>query len=99
MFVKRVMDVFLASVALVFLAAAMAVVAWLVKRSSRGPVFYRQERCSLNGRSFQMLKFRTMPVDAEAKTGPAWTAENDPRRTQTRRLPPGFEYRRTASIV
>jgi exopolysaccharide biosynthesis polyprenyl glycosylphosphotransferase len=80
--VKRVMDVVLASIALVGLAIPFAIIAWLIKRSSPGPVFYRQERCSLNGDRFQMLKFRTMPVDAEAKTGPVWTAENDPRRTK-----------------
>lgn len=80
--VKRVMDILLSSVGLFFLAIPMAIVAWLIKRSSPGPIFYRQERCSLNGRSFQMLKFRTMPVDAEAKSGPVWTAHNDPRRTK-----------------
>ncbi|MFO0939124.1 MAG: undecaprenyl-phosphate glucose phosphotransferase, partial [Gemmataceae bacterium] len=81
-FVKRVMDILLSSIGLVLLSPLFLVVAWLVKRSSPGPVFYRQERCSLNGQPFQMLKFRTMPVDAEAKSGPVWTAMNDPRRTK-----------------
>jgi lipopolysaccharide/colanic/teichoic acid biosynthesis glycosyltransferase len=45
-------------------------------------VFYRQERCSLNGRTFAMLKFRTMRADAEANTGPVWAQANDPRRTR-----------------
>jgi exopolysaccharide biosynthesis polyprenyl glycosylphosphotransferase len=80
--VKRVMDVALSTVALTLLALPMAVVAALVKLTSQGPVFYRQERCSLNGRTFAMLKFRTMPVDAEAKTGPVWAQVNDPRRTR-----------------
>jgi Undecaprenyl-phosphate glucose phosphotransferase len=80
--VKRAMDIVLSSIGLVILTIPFLLIAWLIKRYSPGPVFYRQERCSLNGRPFQMLKFRTMPVDAEAKTGPVWTAENDPRRTK-----------------
>jgi len=80
--VKRVMDVALTLVGLVVLAPVFAVVAALVKISSAGPVFYRQERCGLNGEPFQMLKFRTMPVDAESATGPVWAVKDDPRRTR-----------------
>ncbi|HEY2784248.1 MAG TPA: undecaprenyl-phosphate glucose phosphotransferase, partial [Fimbriiglobus sp.] len=80
--VKRVMDLALSFVGLVLLSPLLAVIALLVKATSPGPVFYRQERCSLNGRTFAMLKFRTMPVDAEAKTGPVWAAANDSRRTR-----------------
>src|SRR5262245_1784583 len=79
--VKRLMDIILASVALILLAPLMAVVAVLIKLTSPGPVLYRQERCGLNGRSFQMLKFRTMSANAEAH-GPQMTAKNDPRRTR-----------------
>lgn len=78
--VKRAMDVVLASAALVVFAPVMLVIALVVKLSSPGPVFYRQERCGLNGRPFRMLKFRTMRVDAEAN-GPQMTTRNDPRRT------------------
>jgi Undecaprenyl-phosphate glucose phosphotransferase len=78
--VKRVMDVFLAAVALVMAAPLMAFIAVLVKLTSPGPVFYRQERCGLNGRTFNMLKFRTMRADAE-KNGPQMTAVDDPRKT------------------
>jgi Undecaprenyl-phosphate glucose phosphotransferase len=80
--VKRVVDVVLASVALVLLSPLMLLVAALVKLTSPGPVFYRQERCGLNGRPFQMLKFRSMRENAEAETGAVWTKENDPRRTR-----------------
>lgn len=80
MVVKRVMDVVLASVGLVVLAPLLAVIAVLVKLTSPGPVLYRQERCGLNGRTFDMLKFRTMRTDAEA-TGPQMTAKHDPRKT------------------
>ncbi len=80
--IKRVMDVTLALVGLVVLSPVLILIAILVKLSSRGPVFYRQERCSLDGRTFPMLKFRSMRPDAEAKTGAVWTSKNDPRCTR-----------------
>lgn len=79
--VKRVMDVALSAVAIVTLAPLMAAIAALIKLTSRGPILYRQERCSLNGQPFSMLKFRTMCVNAES-TGPMMTQEKDPRRTR-----------------
>jgi lipopolysaccharide/colanic/teichoic acid biosynthesis glycosyltransferase len=45
-------------------------------------VFFRQARVGRDGREFQMLKFRSMRVDAEVKSGPVWTVPNDPRRTR-----------------
>jgi len=53
-----------------------------VKLSSAGPVFYLQERISWNGKRFKMLKFRSMPVDAEDTVGPQWTAASDHRATR-----------------
>jgi exopolysaccharide biosynthesis polyprenyl glycosylphosphotransferase len=76
------MDVALSLVCLLFLGPVMALIALAVKLTSPGPVFYRQERCGLNGKSFQMLKFRSMRVDAERQTGAVWTAKDDPRRTR-----------------
>lgn len=78
--VKRLMDIFLALIAIIVFAPFMAAIAVLIKLTSPGPVLFRQERCGLNGRAFSMLKFRTMRVDAEA-AGPQMTAANDPRRT------------------
>jgi Undecaprenyl-phosphate glucose phosphotransferase len=80
--VKRMMDVVLSALALVLLSPLMAVIAVLVKLTSPGPIFYRQERCGLNGRTFYMLKFRSLRVDAEQKTGAVWAVRNDPRRTR-----------------
>lgn len=79
--VKRVMDVGLSLVALAILGIPMAVLALLVKLTSPGPIFYRQERCGLNGKTFQMLKFRSMRADAEQQTGAVWAQKDDPRRT------------------
>jgi len=81
MVVKRAMDILLASIAILLFAPLMALIAVLIKLTSPGPILYRQERCGLNGRSFMMLKFRSLRVDAEAN-GPQMTAVNDPRRTR-----------------
>ena len=52
-----------------------------MKLSSPGPIIYRQERCGLNGQPFQMLKFRSLRVNAEQATGAVWAVKDDPRRT------------------
>ncbi len=79
--VKRFMDILLSLVGLALLAPLLLLIALLVKLSSRGPVFYAQERCGLNGRTFKMLKFRSLRVDAEAQTGAVSAQKDDPRRT------------------
>ncbi|MBM4297408.1 MAG: exopolysaccharide biosynthesis polyprenyl glycosylphosphotransferase [Deltaproteobacteria bacterium] len=78
---KRFLDISVGGIALLIFAPVMAVVAFAIKCSSRGPVLYRQERMGLDGRRFQMLKFRTMVADAEESTGPVWATEEDPRVT------------------
>jgi Undecaprenyl-phosphate glucose phosphotransferase len=80
--VKRAMDIVLSLVALMVLSPLLALIALLVKLTSPGPVFYRQERCGLNGEAFQMLKFRSMAVNAEQQTGAVWARKDDPRRTR-----------------
>ena len=52
-----------------------------VKLTSQGPVFYRQERMGLDGKSFTIVKFRSMYDDAERETGPVWAKPSDPRVT------------------
>lgn len=63
--VKRVMDIALSLAALVLLSPLMIVVGILIRRDG-GPVFYRQERLTTHGKAFQILKFRSMAVDAES---------------------------------
>jgi exopolysaccharide biosynthesis polyprenyl glycosylphosphotransferase len=78
---KRIVDVVLSLGALgVGLVPALAI-SLLIKRNSPGPVFYRQERMGLDGKSFTVYKFRSMPVGAEDVTGPIWANDNDPRVT------------------
>ena len=70
---------------LVFAAVTLplfVLIAFGVKISSRGPVLYRQERVTWYGRRFTMLKFRTMPIDAEATSGPVWMRRGERRATR-----------------
>src|SRR5262249_6525629 len=60
--VKRLMDIALSLAALVVLSPVMLAIAALIRVTSPGPILYRQERCSLNGQSFLMLKFRSLHV-------------------------------------
>jgi exopolysaccharide biosynthesis polyprenyl glycosylphosphotransferase len=76
------MDIALGTIALILAAPLMVVIALLVKLTSRGPVFFSQERMGLDGRVFRVWKFRTMRVDAEDVTGPVWAVADDPRRTR-----------------
>jgi Undecaprenyl-phosphate glucose phosphotransferase len=84
--VKRVIDVAIAGVALVGLSVPFAIIGALIKRTSPGPVFYRQERMGLDGRPFSVYKFRSMFEDAERDSGPVWTRKDDPRRTPVGRV-------------
>ncbi len=79
---KRIADIGVSSALLVAAGPLMGFIALLVKATSPGPIFYRQERISLGGEAFTMLKFRTMREDAEAGTGPKWADADDPRRTR-----------------
>jgi len=78
---KRVFDFAFSATVLATIWPVLLLLAAAVKLSSRGPVFYRQERMGLDGRRFEMLKFRTMDADAEARTGPVWAPPADQRRT------------------
>lgn len=80
-FIKRFIDVVLSATALIGLALPLAIVAALVKFTSRGPIFYRQERMGLDGKSFSIVKFRSMFQDAERHTGPVWAVAGDDRVT------------------
>jgi lipopolysaccharide/colanic/teichoic acid biosynthesis glycosyltransferase len=59
----------------------MLLTAILVRVTSPGPILYRQTRVGLRGKPFTLVKFRSMYVDAEARTGPVWATQDDPRIT------------------
>jgi exopolysaccharide biosynthesis polyprenyl glycosylphosphotransferase len=89
---KRLIDVVASAILLILLSPIFTVVNILIKATSKGPVFFRQERVGYNGRTFTCLKFRTMIENAEAlKTdliplnemdGPVFKIKNDPRVTK-----------------
>jgi Undecaprenyl-phosphate glucose phosphotransferase len=83
--VKRVVDIALSFVFLVVLSPLLALIAVLVRTTSRGPLFYQQERIGLDGRKFNIYKFRTMTADAE-QNGAQFAVRNDPRVTPLGKL-------------
>ncbi|MEA2692365.1 MAG: hypothetical protein QOJ16_1752 [Acidobacteriota bacterium] len=80
--VKRGMDIAIALAAHLVLLPFFPLVAFAIWFEDRGPIFYRQERMGLDGKSFMILKFRSMRIDAEASSGPVWAIKDDPRRTR-----------------
>ena len=90
--IKRLFDFFSSIIAILILSPVFLITAMIIKVSSKGPIFFRQQRCSLSGRRFTLYKFRTMVVDAELKLeellaynemqGPVFKMENDPRLTK-----------------
>ncbi len=96
MAMKRLLDIAASTVALVVLAPLLVVVALGIKATSKGPVFFKQQRVGMHGRLFHMLKFRSMVTDAERlkkalmakneQTGPVFKMARDPRVTDIGRF-------------
>lgn len=80
---KRCMDIVLSAIALLITSPAFLAVAISIKLEDGGPVFYKQKRLTRNGREFEILKFRSMIVDAEKYAGAVLATEDDPRITKT----------------
>ncbi|MBN2057310.1 MAG: sugar transferase [Candidatus Saganbacteria bacterium] len=80
--IKRLMDISISLVCLIIFAPIMLVIAGLIKISSPGGVFYRQQRVGRGGCIFILYKFRTMAENAEKDTGPILASSNDPRKTR-----------------
>ncbi len=83
--VKRTLDLSIAATALVLLSPLFAVIALAIRLTGR-PILYRQQRMGLDGRPFEILKFRSMRPGAEEESGPTWASPDDPRRTQVGRF-------------
>jgi Undecaprenyl-phosphate glucose phosphotransferase len=83
---KRTIDVVLSGASLLALAVPFAVIGLIIRATSSGPVFYRQERMGLDGKPFVIYKFRSMYEDAERETGPIWAVSDDPRCTPIGRM-------------
>ncbi|MBR5378039.1 MAG: sugar transferase [Bacteroidales bacterium] len=80
--VKRIFDIFASLTALIILSPVFLACAIIVKATSKGPVFYAQERIGKGGKPFKMAKFRSMRVDAEAEGTPRLSSDDDPRITK-----------------
>ena len=80
--VKRLLDVSVSAIAIMFTGPVMICIALGIKLTSPGPVFFRQERVGLNNRPFDMLKFRSMRVATDNSSATVWTTANDPRKTK-----------------
>ncbi|MCY7362705.1 MAG: undecaprenyl-phosphate glucose phosphotransferase [Ignavibacteria bacterium] len=77
---KRMFDLIVSLILLILLSPIMIIIALLVKVTSKGPLFYKQERVGLDGQKFSMLKFRSMKVNSEVQ-GPQMTIRDDNRYT------------------
>lgn len=80
-FAKRFIDITLSMLILLVTLPVFAILYVLIRITSPGPAVFSQERVGLYGKSFTIYKFRTMYQDAEARSGPVWATENDPRIT------------------
>ena len=83
---KRFLDVVLAATFITLLFPVAGLIALTLVLERRGPILYRQERLGRNRRPFEILKFRTMGVDAERDSGPVWASAHDPRVTPVGRF-------------
>jgi exopolysaccharide biosynthesis polyprenyl glycosylphosphotransferase len=79
---KRVLDIVCASAMILITAPLLLFIAIAIKLDSPGPSIFSQERVGLRGSKFTLYKFRSMKVDAEARSGPAWSSEGDNRATR-----------------
>ena len=78
---KRVFDIVTSGLALLVLSPVFIVLSLIIKMTSRGPIFYGQERVTIGGRVYRCWKFRSMVQDAEQKSGAVWAKADDPRVT------------------
>ncbi|GHU05565.1 sugar transferase [Betaproteobacteria bacterium] len=85
-FIKRVFDILASSILLLVASPVMLVTALLIVIEDGFPIFYTQERVGLNGRSFNVVKFRSMRRDAESDGKPRWAKSNDDRITRVGRI-------------
>lgn len=80
--VKRMIDLAFGLFGLILFSPLMALTAIVVRLDSKGPVLYRQTRVGLTGKAFNLMKFRSMRLDAEKENGAQWAQEGDPRITR-----------------
>ncbi|APJ03542.1 undecaprenyl-phosphate glucose phosphotransferase [Silvanigrella aquatica] len=82
LFLKRLFDILFSTTFIILFSPIYFICALMVKLSSPGPIFFKQERMGLDGKKFNCIKFRGMYVNAEEKSGPVWAKANDDRTTR-----------------
>jgi sugar transferase (PEP-CTERM system associated) len=80
--VRRVLSIIISLIGLICALPLLPFIVLAIRLDSKGPVFYTQTRVGKAGRTFKVVKFRTMRQDAEATSGPKWAGDNDPRVTR-----------------
>jgi len=83
---KRIFDIIVSMLILLITSPVLIITAIAIKIDSAGEVFFKQERCGINGKVFNIYKFRSMRKDAEKHTGPIWSQKDDPRITNVGRF-------------
>ncbi|WP_027208549.1 undecaprenyl-phosphate glucose phosphotransferase [Butyrivibrio hungatei] len=78
---KRMVDIIGSLIGIILCSPVMFVVAFLIKSTDNGPILFKQERVGLNGKTFNMYKFRSMRVQTESEEKKGWTTKDDPRVT------------------
>ena len=78
---KRIFDIFSTGVGLILLSPLLVIISILIKLTSKGPIFYGQERMGLDGKKFKMWKFRSMDMARKNEDITTWSSKNDPRIT------------------
>jgi exopolysaccharide biosynthesis polyprenyl glycosylphosphotransferase len=106
---KRLFDIFASATALVVLSPLLVAVAIIIKLTSKGPVFFKQERVGLHGRPFHMFKFRSMVQNAEElreklqamneQSGPVFKIKDDPRITRIGRFIRRYSIDELAQLI
>ncbi|MDA3860242.1 MAG: sugar transferase [Melioribacteraceae bacterium] len=79
--IKRLLDLVISIIIIIISQPLFIITAIAIKYESKGPIFYKQERSGLNGKTFKIIKFRSMSSDAEKLSGPVWSTKDDPRIT------------------
>jgi exopolysaccharide biosynthesis polyprenyl glycosylphosphotransferase len=83
---KRILDILVSLLILIITFPITLLTIVLIRIDSKGPAFFRQDRCGIDNSVFQMVKFRSMKMDAEKSSGPVWSTKNDPRITRIGKL-------------
>jgi putative colanic acid biosysnthesis UDP-glucose lipid carrier transferase len=81
LFLKRLEDLIVSSIAIICLSPIFAIISVIIKMTSPGPIFYKQTRIGLNNLPFKIIKFRSMPVNIEKKSGAKWAEPGEKRAT------------------